>query len=163
MFKYTLAFIKRKDEILMLNRYKSPWMGSWNGVGGKRLTNETLITSLKREIYEETEINITDEQITNKGYVTWNSYDENGQGLHVFLVVVPDDFEYITPRVTNEGILDWKKITWISDFDNYGVCSNIPYFITDIINDNNRYNHYCTFSDRILLKVDRLPVGDTND
>lgn len=31
--KYTICFIKRGDEILLLNREKSSWMGSWNGVG----------------------------------------------------------------------------------------------------------------------------------
>ena len=34
---YTLGFIRCKDnnKILLLNRNKSPWMGLYNGVGGK--------------------------------------------------------------------------------------------------------------------------------
>lgn len=52
MYKYTLCFIQRADEILLLNRQKSPWMGSWNGVGGKIEPGESLIESIKREIKE---------------------------------------------------------------------------------------------------------------
>ena len=153
MYKYTLAFIKRKDEVLMLNRNKSPWMGSWNGIGGKREVNESGLSAIKREIYEETGIKVNDKEIVDKGIVTWNSYDENGNGLHLFLVEISDDFIYETPRVVKEGILDWKKINWISNYDNYGVCHNIPYFINYVIFDSNKYNHKCIFKDKVLLSV----------
>lgn len=153
MFKYTLAFIKRKDEILMLNRNKSPWMGSWNGVGGKVNENETAINCIIREVYEETGINVNKEDVIDKGYVTWNSNEEYNNGLHVYLINLDDNFIYVTPRKVLEGILDWKKIDWISDFENYGVCDNIPYFINDVIFNKNRYNHKCIFDDKILIEV----------
>ncbi len=35
MYKHTLCFIKRNEEILMLNRKYDPVKGLWNGVGGK--------------------------------------------------------------------------------------------------------------------------------
>lgn len=35
MFNQTLCFIRKDDEILMLNRQKAPLQGLWNGVGGK--------------------------------------------------------------------------------------------------------------------------------
>lgn len=35
MYKHTLCFIKRNEEILMLNREYDPVKGLWNGVGGK--------------------------------------------------------------------------------------------------------------------------------
>lgn len=54
MLKYTICFIKRADNILLLNREKPGWMGSWNGVGGKIETGETPIECILREIYEET-------------------------------------------------------------------------------------------------------------
>ena len=37
--------------------------------------------------------------------------------------------------MTDEGILDWKKIDWINDFDNLGVAHNIPYFLKTIIEE----------------------------
>ncbi|HOR96616.1 MAG TPA: DNA mismatch repair protein MutT, partial [Bacilli bacterium] len=32
--KYTLIFLKCKDEILLINRDNPSWMGRWNGLGG---------------------------------------------------------------------------------------------------------------------------------
>lgn len=157
-FKYTLAFLKRGDELLMLNRNFEPWMGSWNGVGGKRIGDETSLDTIIREIKEETDITVTSDQITDKGVVTWNSYDENGYGLHVFLVTLDDDFLYETPKVTVEGILDWKKLSWVANFENYGIADNIPYFINYVVYDDKRFNHKCTFENKILLKVENLAL-----
>ncbi|KAA0773844.1 MULTISPECIES: NUDIX domain-containing protein [Bacillus cereus group] len=41
MYKHTLCFIKRNEEILMLNREYDPVKGLWNGVGGKIEKGET--------------------------------------------------------------------------------------------------------------------------
>lgn len=153
MFIYNLAFLKRKEQILMLNRNKSPWMGRWNGVGGKINSNETLNASMIREIYEETGLKINEKDLINKGYVTWNTNINTISGLHLFLVNLADDLEYETPISTHEGILDFKDIKWISDLNNKGICDNIPYFINDVINSDNRYNHKCTFDKDILISV----------
>ena len=58
--KYTLCFIKRDNEFLMLNRIKAPNMGLWNGVGGKLELNEDKFQGIKREITEETGLLIND-------------------------------------------------------------------------------------------------------
>lgn len=153
-FIYNLCFIKRGNEVLMLNRNRKPWMGTWNGVGGKRLKDEALIDAAVREIFEETNILLMDDDLIDKGIVTWDSYDANGNGLHLYLVELPEDFEYATPRVTDEGILDWKTISWVSDVTNLGVASNIPHFLELIINDENRYKHQCYFEGMQLIKVE---------
>ena len=59
MHKYTLGFIKRNNCILMVNRQKSPWKGSWNGVGGKLNENESPLECIIREIKEETDIDVS--------------------------------------------------------------------------------------------------------
>lgn len=158
MYKYTLAFIKKDNKILMLNRNKSPWMGSWNGVGGKLEKNETPLEAIIREVKEETNLVVTESQVLDKGLVTWNE-DANIGGLHVFLINIDNNqVVYETPLNTREGILDWKEIDWISDFDNYGVCDNIPYFINDVLFNEIRYNHYCQFEDKILLTVKKTVI-----
>lgn len=157
-FIYTLAFIKRGDKLLMLNRNYKPWMGSWNGVGGKRENNEDVLTTIIREIKEETNITVTPDQVIDKGVVTWNSYDVNGLGLHLFLVNLDEQYVYETPKVTTEGILDWKDISWVASFDNYGVCDNIPYFINYVINDEKKYNHQCIFNNNILESVKSILI-----
>ncbi|MDR4969257.1 MAG: 8-oxo-dGTP diphosphatase [Acholeplasmataceae bacterium] len=153
MYKYTLGFIKRKDEVLMLNREKNPWKGCWNGLGGKVDAHESMIDCIQREIMEETSIDLSVSQFQDKGVLTWNTFDALGQGLHIYLIEVADDFIYPTPKVVSEGILDWKKIEWLSDTENYGVAHNIPYFLPTVIHDQNRYHYHCTFNERILISV----------
>ncbi len=50
MYKHTLCFIKRNEEILMLNREYDPVKGLWNGVGGKIEKGETPLENAIREI-----------------------------------------------------------------------------------------------------------------
>jgi len=153
MYKYTLGFIKRNNDILMVNREKSPWKGSWNGVGGKLNENETPLQCITREISEETDIDVSSIRIQDKGVLTWNSFDALGNGLHIFLIELPETYEYLTPKKETEGILDWKEINWICDFENYGVAHNIPYFLPTVLNESDRYHYHCTFEDRILKSV----------
>lgn len=153
MYIYTLAFIKRNNHILMLNRKKQPWLGSWNGVGGKRKAGESPIDCVIREIYEETNIKVAKEQVKDKGTVSWNSLDALGQGLHLFLIEMRSDYAYQTPITVDEGVLDWKPIDWINQKDNYGVAWNIPYFLPVMLNDPNRYHYHCIFSERFLESV----------
>ncbi|PKK88857.1 MAG: DNA mismatch repair protein MutT [Tenericutes bacterium HGW-Tenericutes-7] len=153
MHKYTLGFIKRNNDILMVNRLKSPWKGSWNGLGGKLNQNENPLDCIIREIKEETDIDISMFHIQDKGVLTWNSFDALGNGLHIFLIELPEAYQYQTPKVIDEGILDWKDQSWLCDFENYGVAHNIPYFLPTVINDENRYHYHCTFEGRILKSV----------
>ncbi|WP_162150598.1 NUDIX hydrolase [Acholeplasma equifetale] len=153
---FTLAFIKKNDEVLMMNRYNQPWKGMWNGVGGKRLsTDESPQDCIIREIFEETEIEINKDQLVDKGIVTWNSEPNvYKQGMHLFLVELPNDFEYQTPKMTSEGILQWKKLDWINDKENLGVSYNIPYFIEHVVKDKRRFHYHCTFKGNNLLDVE---------
>ncbi len=158
MYRYTLGFIKRKDEILLVNREKKPWKGSWNGVGGKVNANETIQDCIIREIEEETGIMVSINQIEDKGYLTWNSFDAMGNGLHIFLITLPDSYKYSTPILTKEGILDWKKVEWINDFENYGIADNIPYFLPTVLSEKDRYHYHCTFHEKILVQVTKEKI-----
>lgn len=153
MYKYTLGFIIRDQEVLMINRHKQPWKGCWNGLGGKIIKDETPLVSIQRELKEETSIDFDLNLIEYKGEVTWNLYDAMGQGLYLFVIRVQKDFQYATPKMTDEGILDWKKIDWINDFDNLGVAHNIPYFLKTIIEENRNYRFKCEFEGNRLLQV----------
>lgn len=158
MHKYTLAFLIRQDEVLLLNRYKSPWMGAWNGVGGKIHEGETPKSCILREIEEETGITVNVNDVIDKGSLTWNSFDAQGNGLYIFVVYLNPKFEYPTPRVVDEGILDWKKISWASDMNNQGIARNIPYFLPTILNDERNFVFECTFDGDTLVSVKRVSV-----
>lgn len=158
MFTYTLGFIKKGTDILLINRHKKPWKGCWNGLGGKIEDGETPILSMIREIKEEAGIDVTIDQVQEKGYLTWNSFTADGQGLYLFLIHLDTHIEMDTPKNTLEGIIDFKPIDWIIDQDNYGVAHNIPYFLPTLLSDSKSYHYHCTFSDRILLSVSKEEI-----
>lgn len=153
MYNYTLGFIKYQDHILMLNRAKQPWMGCWNGLGGKIKKGEDPLFSMHRELEEETGMTIDVASIQSCGYLTWNSFDANGQGLYLYLIVVDETFMIKTPKETDEGILDWKKIDWIVDPDNLGVAHNIHHFLPVMLSSDDSYHYHCTFEDNTLISV----------
>ncbi|SES65718.1 8-oxo-dGTP diphosphatase [Oceanobacillus limi] len=140
MLKYTIAFIKRGNEILLLNREAATWMGSWNGVGGKLEPGETPTACIMREIYEETGIRVN--EVVDKGTVTWNvNRAHSDNGMYAFVVELPDTYNFKTPLKTSEGILDWKKIDWILHPDNTGV-ANLRYFLPKMLESDERQNHH---------------------
>ena len=154
-YLYTLCFIKQGDKILMLNRNKAPWLGIWNGVGGKRQLDESPLECIQREIFEETNIQIDINQIKDKGYVTWNDeFKTPSLGLHLFFVEIPSSYQYITPIETNEGIISWKDINWVNDRNNLGVSYNIPYFLDNVLYSKDRYHYHCKFNGYQLLDVE---------
>ncbi|MCT6809298.1 MAG: NUDIX domain-containing protein, partial [Staphylococcus epidermidis] len=71
MLNYTICFIKKDKEILLLNRNKKPNMGMWNGVGGKIEGSESHLESIIRETYEETGIILNNPLYV--GNVVWKS------------------------------------------------------------------------------------------
>ncbi len=76
MYKHTLCFIKRNEEILMLNRKYDPVKGLWNGVGGKIEKGETPLENVIREIKEETNIKLRMIKFNLKALL-------NGRILHI--------------------------------------------------------------------------------
>ncbi|GGE39719.1 7,8-dihydro-8-oxoguanine triphosphatase [Pullulanibacillus camelliae] len=150
---YTICFLRRGEDVLMLNRLKSPEMGVWNGVGGKLESGETPKACALREIQEETGIRLIDVQ--EKGIVTWN----NEGGMYVFIATLPLNFTYETPKATNEGILDWKSISWLIDTQNGGVAEHIKQALTLFFNDPKSYEHRCYFNDKGQLETfTRIPL-----
>jgi 8-oxo-dGTP diphosphatase len=144
MLTYTIAFIRRGNEILLLNRESSTWMGSWNGVGGKLEKKETPRDCILREICEETGIIL--QEITFKGIVTWNVDNQYENGMYAFVAEVPDTYEYMTPIKTDEGILDWKQVDWILHPENTGV-ANLQYFLKEMLQGNQVQDYHFVYQD----------------
>lgn len=154
MIKYNICFVRRGDEVLLLNRKSPPWMGCWNGVGGKLEANETPRDSMLRELEEET--HLQDYSLTFKGVVTWSVNGSITGGMYLYLAEVPEDYIYHTPITTAEGILDWKPVKWITDDANVGIAANIPGSLKLILHDPNCYDHRCTYKDGKL--VEQTPI-----
>ncbi|MDT0016525.1 8-oxo-dGTP diphosphatase [Listeria swaminathanii] len=153
MYKYTICFIQRGDQILLLNREKAPWMGNWNGVGGKIEPGEVLIESIQREITEETGIPSEDYEIRDIGEMIWFVNEEYLGGMHLFFAKLPDDYDYPTPRAMEEGILDFKQCDWIFDQENTGVVSYLSYIFQHVQNDSERIKITTKYHGTTLLHI----------
>lgn len=150
MIKYNICFVRRGDEILLLNRKSPPWMGCWNGVGGKLEENEAPRASMIRELEEET--HIQKYTLSFKGVVTWSVNGGITGGMYLYLAEVPEDYVYNTPIATDEGILDWKPVAWIIDKANAGIAANIPGSLELILHDPICYDHRCIYEDGKLIE-----------
>jgi 8-oxo-dGTP diphosphatase len=155
-YPFTICFIKRGNEILLLNREKPAWMGIWNGIGGKLGSDEDPEQGVIREVYEETGIQL--EKVSYKGVVTWTVDQEHTGGMYLYLAELPEDFSYETPRKTPEGILDWKEISWILHPKNVGVASNIPMFLNKVLEEDKIYNHQCVYEIGLLQNYHAIPL-----
>lgn len=155
MYKYTICFIKRGTEILLLNREKAQWMGCWNGVGGKIEEGETPLENILREIREETGIELN--YVEYKGTVTWSVDDSYIGGMYAYVAEVPETFKFTTPVKTEEGILDWKDVAWIFHPENQGV-ANLKYFLNSLITDSHTYDHRFIYKDGEVIdfKTERI-------
>ncbi|MEK4213412.1 DNA mismatch repair protein MutT [Bacillus wiedmannii] len=150
MYKHTLCFIKRNEEILMLNREYDPVKGLWNGVGGKIEKGETALENAIREIKEETNIEVTHDNIQFKSIIKWEDSSYSG-GMYVYLVELHNEFAYLTPKKVSEGILDWKEISWILSDYNYGVGEMIPNFLSEVLLNELILEHNFVLSNHKLI------------
>jgi len=146
MLKYTICFIQCGDELLLLNRLKSPNMGLWNGIGGKLEPLETPLQGITREITEETGLCIASHHILPAGIVRWISEYEQ-TGMYVFYCDVPTK-EVATPKAVDEGILMWKPLSWVLHEHNAGVVDNIKHFLPSVLEGNFNLEHIFTYNDQ---------------
>lgn len=148
----------------MLNRENKPTQGLWNGVGGKMKDGETPLGCVIREVKEETSIDINNYEVIDKGVISWEVDHSYAGGLYVYLVDIEDDYEYQTPKKIDEGILDWKKISWLLEDKNFGVGEMIPYYLPDILNEEGEYNHFCVLRNKKIIYYERkvLKVNKNN-
>ncbi|AXK18635.1 DNA mismatch repair protein MutT [Bacillus toyonensis] len=150
MHKHTLCFIKRNEEILMLNREYDPVKGLWNGVGGKIEPGETPLASAIREIKEETDIDVKQNQIQFKGIVKWEDFSYSG-GMYVYVVELQNEVTYDTPKKVSEGILDWKSVSWILSDYNYGVGEMLPKLLPEVLHNEFILEHNFVLSNHKLI------------
>lgn len=128
MHKYTLGFVwcRERECVLLLNRQKAPWMGRWNGVGGKLDPGESPLECITRETFEETGLEVRN--YVSRGTLLWVRDGVDAGGVYLFTAEIgPEEVDaYATPRVhCHEGILDWKLVEWVVHADNVGVVDNV--------------------------------------
>ncbi|MGN4128230.1 NUDIX hydrolase [Lysinibacillus sphaericus] len=155
MVEYTICFIKKGEKILLLNRDFPEWMGVWNGVGGKIEEDETPLVCALREIREETNIKI--ESVTYKGKVTWTEGSNYLGAMYAFIAELPESYPYNTPIKVDEGILDWKDISWILHPNNLGI-ADLKYYLPIMLNESVNYEYTFTYKENKLIGFTTAPL-----
>ena len=106
MKQTTLCYLERGDEYLMLHRTKKKNdenHDKWIGVGGKFEAGESPEDCMRREIFEETGLTVTDYRY--RGIVTFVSDIYGTEYMHLFTVT---DWTG-EARECDEGELAWIK------------------------------------------------------
>ncbi len=108
----TLGYIISEDgqSVLMIHRNARPddlHYGKYNGLGGKLDPMEDVVTGMKREILEESGIEVN--RLTLRGTVNWPGFGKNGEDWLAFIFRI--DGWHGTPFQSNhEGSLEWVAI-----------------------------------------------------
>ena len=84
----TLGFICRDRQVLLGFKKRGFGAGLWAGFGGKVKEGEDITASLKREIKEETALDIKDDGVVKCGFVNFVFTDTGSDSdVHVFKII----------------------------------------------------------------------------
>lgn len=127
-------------------------MGRWNGVGGKLEAGESPLECIIRETLEETQLNISNYK--SRGVLRWFRNGDDLGGVYLFTGSVPlDQFNQFKTQSTPEGILEFKKKSWILNPNNVGIVDNIKILFEDIMNGNEQDEFIAEYKNMDLIKV----------
>ena len=147
---YTLCFIYRDDDVLMLLRNNPPNRGLWNGVGGHVEKDESPLAGCLREIQEETGFIVN--SIKFRGLLTWQGYEVPAGGLYIFTAPAPQ-YEFIQ---NDEGTLAWKSRDWVLSAPE--VVENIHHFGPYVFLDAIPCIHHFSYENGNILSYDRFQI-----
>jgi 8-oxo-dGTP diphosphatase len=109
----TLVYLldRDRDRVLMIRRDARPdddHFGKVNGLGGKVEADEGVVESLRREIREEANIELT--SLALRGTITWTNFGPKAEEWLGF-VFLADDWVGDPPATNHEGTLVWVDRT----------------------------------------------------
>ncbi len=108
----TLGFVLSEDrsQTLLVHRNarkNDAHYGKFNGLGGKMLPGEDVVTCIKREIVEEA--GITCDEVLLRGTINWTGFGPHGEDWLGFIFRI-DTFSGTPYSENEEGALLWKAV-----------------------------------------------------
>jgi 8-oxo-dGTP diphosphatase len=112
----TLAFVFHDNQVLMIqyNSSKGSWAGRFNGIGGHLFPGESVLTCARRELLEETGIDIDNLQIC--GTVLIDRGETPGIGLYITAAFIRLPLP-AHKQVSDEGTPAWIQLEELASCD----------------------------------------------
>lgn len=122
----TLSFVFNGDDVLLMKRgaHKRVFPNRYNGVGGHIERNEDPLTSARREIREETGLDVHDARLR----AVYNIDAGEATGIVLFVFTAVSDSREVTAN--DEGTLYWIARDTIYSLD---LVEDLPYLLPRIL------------------------------
>ena len=147
---YILSPDRKKTLLIHRNlRHDDHHLDKYNGLGGKMLPNEDVVSCLRREIFEEAGIKCED--IIMRGTINWTGFGPEGENWLGFIFRI--DLFSDTPFTSNEeGSL---SLVPIEDLDKLPMWEGDRYFLQLVFDDDPKLFHgYMPYRDGRPLSWD---------
>jgi 8-oxo-dGTP diphosphatase len=107
----TLGYILSPDgrRVLMVHRTAradDQQLGKYNGLGGKLEPGEDIVSGMRREIFEESGLQVGSMQL--RGTINWPGFGKAGEDWFGFIFLI-DTFSGSAPAHNAEGTLEWVE------------------------------------------------------
>lgn len=138
----TLGFVMSPDQqqTLLVHRIKRAGdhqLGKYNGLGGKMLPQEDVVTCMKREIMEEAGIICLDLKL--RGTINWPGFGAHGEDWLGFIFRI-DQFSGRPFAANEEGPLTWQAVKGLADLPMW---EGDRYFLPLVFDQDPRVFHGC--------------------
>jgi 8-oxo-dGTP diphosphatase len=119
--QYTVVLVHTPAGVVLINRKKVPYIGLWNGLGGKFEAGESALDCAQREVFEESGLTIRAPKVC--GIVHWYVDDQLRGDLHLVKACADD----LNPQaqMTREGVITAWPETWLHDPENLGLVPDL--------------------------------------
>ncbi|MGV1099645.1 NUDIX hydrolase [Thiovibrio sp. JS02] len=136
----TLGYILSPDrrQTLLIHRNARPddaHLGKYNGLGGKMLPDEDVVSCIRREILEEAGIDC--EEIVLRGTINWTGFGPQGEDWFGFIFRI-DRFSGTPYEKNEEGVLSWHPV---SSLGSLPMWEGDRYFLPLVFDDDPRIFH----------------------
>jgi 8-oxo-dGTP diphosphatase len=125
----TLVFITRGDDVLLLrgSAKKRIWANKYNGIGGHIERDEDIYSAARREVFEETGLNV--ENLRLVGLI--NVDGAQPTGIMLFVFAAESRSAQSVPIPSDEGTLEWIERDHITQVD---LVEDLPIILPRAIN-----------------------------
>ena len=143
----TLGYVLSHDrkKTLLIHRNSRPsdhHLDKYNGLGGKMLANEDVVSCMRREILEEAGIEC--KEILFRGTINWTGFGPKGESWLGFIFRI-DQFSGTPWTFNEEGTLSWVEI---DSLDTLPMWEGDRYFLPLVFDDNPKIFHgYMPYKD----------------